>query len=321
MPTSLRPLALAGLLLLAAAACGQEAPKPQAQPLRVGWYLWPGWYPMAIAQERGLFAKHGARVEPVLYSSYTTIFSDFAAGKLQGAFGGLYELLKANVPDMRIVLATDVSAGAEGLVVTPDIKSPRDLAGKRIGIQGALSGSEFVITMLLRQNGLSRSDLTMVDMEPERLLQEMPDNVQGGYTWDPYLSEALGRGYRLLFTTADTPGMVPDVVAFHGSVLRDRRADIQGFAEAWFEAVRFWREHPQEAVAHIAKVTGLKPEEISLQGCRLYSREDNRQAFTPADKAPSLHFVGREQIRFFTSMGDATGAPDLNAALAGEFVR
>lgn len=129
-------------------------------------------------------------------------------------------------------------------MVTPDIKSPRDLAGKRIGIQGALSGSEFVITMLLRQNGLSRSDLTLVDMEPESLLQEMPGNIQGGYTWDPYLSEALDRGYRLLFTTADTPGMVPDVAAFHGSVLLERRAEIQGFVEAWFEAVRFWQEHP-----------------------------------------------------------------------------
>lgn len=310
------------LLLALPSACGEEKPvQPQQEPLRVGWFLWTGWYPMAIAQERGLFAKHGARVEPVLYETYTNIFSDFAAGKLQGAFGGLYELLKANPPGLRVVLVTDTSEGAEGLVVTPDIRTPRDLAGKRIGIQGAMSGSEFIITTLLRQNGLSRADLTLVDVAPEIVLGQMPENIQGGYTWEPFLSRAMEQGYRLLFTTADLPGMIPDVVAFHESALRDRRRDVQGFVDAWFEAVDWWRAHPAEGGRIIAKATGLRPEEITLEGCRLYDRAANRKAFTPGGDTASLHYTGRRQIEFFTSMGDVSAAPDLDQTLYGGFVQ
>ncbi|MEW5772279.1 MAG: ABC transporter substrate-binding protein [Thermodesulfobacteriota bacterium] len=315
-------IAVALLLLVLPSACSEEkvAP-PTREPLRVGWFLWTGWYPMAIAQERGLFAKHGARIEPVLYETYTNIFSDFAAGKLQGAFGGLYEMLKANPPGLRVVLVTDTSEGAEGLVVTPDIKTPRDLAGKRIGIQGAMSGSEFIITTLLRRNGLSRADLALVDVDPEIVLGQMPVNIQGGYTWEPFLSKALERGYRLLFTTADLPGMIPDVVAFHESALRERRDDVQGFVNAWFEAVEWWVANPEEGGRIIARATGLKPEEITLAGCRLYDRAANRLAFTPGRDTSSLYFTGRKQIEFFTSMGDVSAAPDLDQTLYGGFVQ
>lgn len=162
-----------------ALGCSQTPQKPEPKPLRVGWFLWPGWYPIVIAKDKGFFDKHGVAVEPILYDAYTDIFSDFAAAKIDAAHGGLYELLKSNVPGMKIVLATDYSDGAEGLVVTSDIRMPGDLAGKRIGIQGALSGSEFIITTLLRRNGLSRTDLTLVDVGPEIVLQTMPEQIQG----------------------------------------------------------------------------------------------------------------------------------------------
>lgn len=142
-------LVMAATVVLAP-GCSQAPKKADPKPLRVGWFLWPGWYPIVIAKEKGFFDKHGVRVEPILYEAYTDIFSDFAAAKIDAAHGGLYELLKSNVPGMKVVLVTDYSEGAEGLVVTPDINTPADLAGKRIGIQGALSGSEFIITTLLR---------------------------------------------------------------------------------------------------------------------------------------------------------------------------
>lgn len=314
---------LAAVMMLAALlpACS-DAPEPDGPPpLRVGWFLWPGWYPIAIAQEKGIFARHGVNVEPVLYASYTDIFSDFAAGKLHAAHGGLYELLKSGIPDIRVVLATDYSDGAEGLIVTPDIRTPADLAGKRIGIQGGLSGSEFIVTTLLRRHGLSRNDLSLVDVGPEIVLDTMPERIDGGYTWEPFLSKAREKGYRVLFTTADTPGMIPDVIAFQGAVVRDRAADVQAFADAWFEAQRFWMENRAEGDAIIAAATGQKVGDISLEGCRPLSREDNRKAFAPAADSASLYDIGAKQIDFFISVGDASTAPDLKEVLVPAFVQ
>lgn len=315
---------ITGILLLLVIflwGCTPEPP-PEAgkSEIRIGWSLWPGWYPMAIAIDQGLFVKHGVRVKPVLYTAYTSTFSDYAAGVLDGCFGGLYELLKINTPGMKVVLVTDTSDGAEGLVALPSIFTPGDLAGKRIGTQGGLTGSEFVVTTMLRRHGLTRADVTFVHVEPEAVLEQMPDKIQAGFTWDPFLTRAVDDGYRILFTTADTPGMVPDVVAFQGRLTQERPEDIRSFLRAWFEAVEFWHDHPQEAATSIARVTGLKPEDITLQGCRLFSLADNHTAFQRSAGPTTLYHVGEQQVAFITGMGDAIAEPDLAMALDGSFL-
>ena len=134
------------ITMILCGACGKKEAQHSQKPLVVGWSLWNGWYPMALAQELKLFEKHGVAVRPVLYRNYSDILPDLSSGKLDAGFSGMYETLKANIPDIRIVLVTDHSNGAEGLIVAPSIRSSGDLRGKRIGNQGALSGSEFLIT-------------------------------------------------------------------------------------------------------------------------------------------------------------------------------
>lgn len=318
----LRSVLIVFLLFLTSLACTRQAETPTVdqEPLKVGWYLWSGWYPMAIAQELDLFRKHGADIKPILYKNYTAILPDFATGKLDGCFSGLYEALKSGIPDLKVILVTDYSEGAEGLVVTKDISTPKDLKGKRIGIQGSLSGSEFIVTTYLRDKGLSPRDLVMVDIEPQSILAEMPNNIQGGYTWDPFLSLASAKGHRILFTTADTPGMIPDIIAFRGRITSDRAKGIRGFTKAWFEAVDYWDKHPEQAAQIIAKVTGLSIAEINRNGCRQLNAQENRKVFTPADDFSSLHYTGRRQIDFFIGMGDASFVPDLQAILDPSFL-
>ncbi|WP_320172188.1 ABC transporter substrate-binding protein [Maridesulfovibrio sp.] len=305
--------------MAATCACNREKPVRQERVLRVGWFPWTGWYPVVIADRKGFFKKHGVSVELIRYNTYVDIFSDFAASRIDVAHGGLYELLKSDIPDMKIVLATDYSEGAEGLVVTPEINSPADLAGKRIGIQGALSGSEFIITTLLRWYGLSRIDLTLVDVGPEIVLETMPERIQGGYTWEPFLSKAKEKGYKILFTTADTPGMVPDVIAFQGKVVRSRPESVQAFVDAWFEAQEYWLTHREECDPIIAEAAGLGNSTISVEGCRLLSREGNADVFS-RNSSLSLYKTGAKQIEFFISVGDASTAPNLDNILDPVFV-
>lgn len=312
---------LAFFLVSGSLCCSGDRDSRARYPLRVGWFLWSGWYPMAIAQEKGFFKKHNAAVEPVLYQSYEQIIPDFAAGKINGAFAGLYEILKANIDNVRVIMQTDYSNGAEGLVVASSIRAPADMINKRIGVQGALTGSEFVVTSFLRKYGISRSSVIMVDVSPENVIEKMPAVIDGGYTWDPYLSRSVEKGFRIMFTTADTPGMVPDVVAFHGIYAEKRAEDLQGFVEAWFEAVAFWKAHPDDAVKIISRVTGLKPDEISLKGCRLLSLRENVAAFSDRKTPESLFYVGNRQIEFFIGLGDASKKPDLKKILDAAFVK
>ncbi len=66
---------LVSTLILAAfilSACGASAaPAADPPPLKVGWSLWPGFYPMLIAKEKGFFEAHGVMVEPKPYGTIT----------------------------------------------------------------------------------------------------------------------------------------------------------------------------------------------------------------------------------------------------------
>lgn len=304
-------LCCAGLMV---AGCIGDEPAPR-RPLRVGWYRWVGWYPMAIMESQGLLDKHQANVETILYDSYDDLLSDLGSGKLDACFGGLYEVLRSGIPGVKVTLATDFSSGAEGLVVLPDIATPADLKGKRIGIQGGGSGSEYVITTLLRSHGMVPSDLILVDLAPEHIFAEMPGNVQGGYTWDPYLAEAQARGYRILFSTAEVPGLIVDVLAVRGEAVRDRRGDMEGFHAAWFEALGYWAGHPVEAAGIISRRIGVEVRPGLPHGCRLLDLQANREAFIPAPTFVSLHHSGQHQIEFFMELGGVSVKPNLDEIL------
>ena len=299
----------------------QNSKTDKNEAVRIGWALWSGWYPMAIAAELNLFEKHGVNVEPILYSSYTEIFGDLASGKIDAGYSGLYEILKSEIPDIKVVLITDHSNGAEGLVVSPDIKMAKDLKGKTIGIQGQLSGSEFLITTYLRKNGLSWTDIRAVDVSPEKVLEIISSKTDGVYTWDPYLSQAKAHGYNLIVTTADMPGLIIDVVAFQGKLVKEHPGKIKAFANAWFEAVEFWKNNPDSANALIHKHTGLKLSEITTEGCLLFTRDDNIRAFTDTAGFFSIHQTARIQTEFLQSMGDISLIPHPDSILCGLFIK
>ena len=109
------PIALLSCLALLLAFLFLKAtPEPERPPLRVEWTYWPGFYPMAIAVESGLFEKYGVKIEPLLYDSGAKARSDFSAKRLDGAMLATGDILQlATEMPIKIVLLVDNSAGAD----------------------------------------------------------------------------------------------------------------------------------------------------------------------------------------------------------------
>lgn len=322
---------LAALFILSVAlisAC-QNTPRsasssPQSTPpLKIAYSAWPGFLPIAIAQEKGFFAQQGVKVA-ALYSEDTMVqMADLGAEKLDGAalsLGSIVSVASKN-PDMQIVLVADQSAGADAIVAQDQIKQVADLKGKRIGTGLGGFGELFVTTMLQR-SGLTTDDVTLVQMDgekvPERLQQR---EIQAGQTWEPYVSRATTAGARILFSSKQVPGLIPDVIAFRGQVLRDRPDEIRAFVRAWFQAVDFWLANPDEGNALIVKALKLDPKAVSLQGIQLLNLSDNLKAVTPGDTPTSLYYTAKLYSDFFIRTGSLSRATDINQLLTTTFLQ
>lgn len=312
-------LALAVSLFMMACA-GAATPEPERPPLKVRWTLWPGFYPMTIAVELGLFEKHNVKVEPLFYKDGVAAMADFSAEKLDGIMTatGISLPLATQTP-LKIVLVLDNSAGADQVVAVPDITTVADLRGKRVGLHSGGFGELFVHKML-EANGLTANDIIITIAQPETVPEALPGLIDAGHTWEPHTSRAVAAGNHVIFSSAETPGLIHDVLIFHASVVEERPDDIRGLIAAWFEALAFWEANPEETAQMIAKHTGLKPEEISTEGVKLFNLEDNKIAFARGTDTTSLYISTQEYVDFFIAKGYLSSAPDLEQLIDPSFL-
>ncbi len=88
-----------------------------------------------IAQERGLFAKHGVEMEAIYLRTSPLQMTALATGEVQFAASGGSPILSAvsSGQDLKII-ASSSNRLSYDLVVRPEIKEAKDLRGKRLGV-------------------------------------------------------------------------------------------------------------------------------------------------------------------------------------------
>jgi len=313
------------ILVIAAfvlSACGASAPAEERSPLKVGWILWPGWYPIVIADQKGFFNDHGVEVEPVFYNTTKETLTDLASGELDGSGEVLSDVLLDSISkDVKVVLLTDNSDGADQLAASPEILGMQDVRGKRIGIvRGTFS--ELWMLQVLSQNNISPSEVTFVDVDPSQVPGAIPATIDIGHTFEPFSSESRSKGQKVIFSSAETPGLIVDMFAFRRQIIEERPEDVQAFVDAWFDAIKWWQENPAEGNALIAEATGLKPEEISLEGINLFDQNANLNAFNPAGTdSTSVYFTTQKYLDDLITLGAVSKPVKVEDVLDASFVQ
>jgi NitT/TauT family transport system substrate-binding protein len=320
------PFRLSAVLLISifllGACTGAGMQTPAKAPLRVGWSLWPGYYPIAIAKEKGFFDQHGVQVEPVFYSLYNNQPPELASGLLDGALLTLSDSLFDSISSsVKVVLVLDNSSGADQIVASSAVATLQDLRGKRLGVSSATVSGILLIRQMLEQNGIQPSEVEFVEVPPEKVPAAIPSLIDAGYTYDPFTAAALTRGDKVIFTSADAPGLIVDVLAFRTEITRNRPEDVKAFIAAWLEAVQYWKDNPAEGNAIIAKATGLTSAEISAQGATLFDLAANQKTFVQGSDASSVYFTAQKALQFLAINGDVAKPVNVNDLLDPSFLK
>jgi NitT/TauT family transport system substrate-binding protein len=296
------------LVTLFLSACGSaSAPAASANaPLRIAVNLWPGLYPAAIAQEQGFFAKHNVQVKLIYYESYPQTYADLASGKVDGVVATIGDmLLLSDKSNLKFVFPADASDGADQFIVGPDINNAADLKGKRIAVGFGTYGELFV-RKLLEQNGIAITDVTLVNIPAENAVKAFPSQVDAIHTYEPYASEILAKGGHILFTSSDTPNLMLGEMVFPASLIKDRPQDIQGFTDAWYEAVDWMDANQDKLPAVVAKQFGVKPEDVWFGGDKVFTVVEAKLLTKPGTDNSSAYFITQEHIDFLINSGALT---------------
>jgi NitT/TauT family transport system substrate-binding protein len=262
----------AGLAWLALAGC--SIPEPL---LRIGSNGWPGYQFIAWAADSAVLSHKQVRLLHI--SSSTSSLRALSAGMLDGACLTLDEVISAlaeGIP-LKVIAVLDVSHGGDVVLGRGSVTTLAQLAGRRIGVEASAVGA-VMLDAVLQCAGLSRAQVIPVPL----LLDEHESAFDSGsvdalVTMEPQASRLRARGARVLFSSADIPGRIVDVLAVREEVLGTARQGLQALVDSHFAMLaRFSREHA-EAYAYIAAQLGVSRAELApiFAGLRLPGRDDN----------------------------------------------
>lgn len=268
----------------------------QAQPLRIGYSDWPGWVAWEVAIEKDMFADAG--VEVIFdWFDYVASMDAFAAGQLDavsmtngdtlvtGATGGMGVM----------VIINDYSNGNDMVIGGPGVNSVKDLKGKKVGVEIGFV-SHLLLLNALEKNGLTESDVELVNVPTNETPQVLASgDVDAIVAWQPSSGQALDMvpGSKAIYTSADEPGLIYDVLAVSPTSLATRKDDWSKVIDVWYRAVDFIMDPAteDEAVSIMAARVGIAPEEYKpfLSGTKILTREEAKEFFKKGDGFSSIY--------------------------------
>lgn len=217
----------------------------------IGITQWPGSEYLFIAKKEGLFEQVGLNIELVELGSLSEIRRAFEREKICGMTSTLVEVLEAYKNSGRIsqpILVTDISNGADVILGLPDIKSMRDLKGKRIGVEtGSLS--MYMTYRALQLNAIKPSEVTIIPIEPHKLATSLKTGKVDAVTTYPPTSVTLKKLVRVnqLFDSSEIPGEVIDVIAVAQDTI-EQNPDLQPkLQQVWALTHEFVKTNPDMA--------------------------------------------------------------------------
>ena len=327
------------ILLIAAVWLGLEKFSPkmfeEGKPgplykgkITIGTEMWPGYFPFYVAQTKGYFKEAGLDVEITLTKSLGQLSKDYVAGKMQGRANLTLDAVNEHLEglDHRVVLAIDYSNGADAIVASKDILTVKDFKGKRVGYEpGTLE--EFFVVWAMKENDLSLADVTPVFGNPEETLKWLAEGkLDVAVSHEPFLSRLINEtgNFHVVYSSADAPGLITDVLTFRTDFIKANPETVQAIAMAYFKALKFWKEHPEEADAIVAREFEDTPESIAqaLKQVTMLDEHDNHVTFTYAAGLKSLYGNLRQIGKFVSEhRGIAPSELDTDPLIEDRFIQ
>lgn len=149
----------------------------------------------------------------------------------------------------------DVRVGAlshrEGniIVANNSIKTVEDLRGKIFAIPHKQSSQKLLLDQMLKNHGMTESDLTVVEMTPPEMPSGLAQGQIAAYSVaEPFgaKSVVLGTGHILEDTNALWPDNVCCALAFNGDFLEKNHDLAAAVTRGYVEAGTYLTAHPEE---------------------------------------------------------------------------
>lgn len=318
-----------GAALVTAAVLGFTATTASAaSQLNVGVNPWIGFAPLYVADAKGFFTAHGLDVKLVNFDAPATVPGAIYSGQIGAGAITYDQVIGANAKgwNLKVVMPIDYSAGADALLSSSDITSVSQLKGKKVAY-APLTPSDFLLGYALKQAGLSKKDITTVNVPAEGVPGAMVGgSTKAGVTFEPSISSIVqaggGKKFHVLFSSKDAPGLITDVLVFNPKTMKEQPETVTAFIQAFLDGVDYIKSNPEDAQAVIGKALGESAADAKdqLSGVGNFTLPEMKAAMTKSDSLPSFWVSGPIIGTLLKSEGEIQTIPSIGETYDASFV-
>jgi ABC-type nitrate/sulfonate/bicarbonate transport system substrate-binding protein len=218
-----------------------------------------------IAEQKGLFRKHGIEAEVIVTGQGATAgISALLANDIQMTSSAGDALVSAALHGGETVMVAGVvNKGLQRIMVRPEIKTPAELKGKRVGVTRIGAVSHSVLLMILRRWNMTPTDIQIMQVgsSPNMLASMEKGGLDAAVITIPSMFVAEDRGYKVLLDLADTDiYYLQTMIATTRGYIKGNRDKVSRFLKGYLEGIAFFKQNRKEGLEVVKKKLRISAE-------------------------------------------------------------
>lgn len=308
-------------VLFAATLAAAAASAVAQDKVTIGISGWTGFAPITLAAQAGIFKQNGVDATIKKIPQQTRHLA-IASGDVQCAATTVETWLvwNANGVATRQIFQLDKSFGADGMATRANVAKIADLKGKTIGSQAPGTSPYFVMAWMLKKNGLTPKDVTVVSIDPGPAAQAfLAGQYDAVMTYEPYLSSIRAKpdAGKIIATTLDYP-VVMDTFGCTPKYLAENSRAARAMTQSYFQALEMIAREPQKAYDIMGADVKQSGEAFAKSAAYLRWQ----------DRAANQKFFGGELQAFLKEAGQVLleigvikAMPDVNSTIDTSYIK
>ena len=226
--------------------------------------------PLWLAKEEGIFTKHGLEADLVAVRSAPLQVTALVSNEVQFVRGSVSSMLTAAAQGakLKILFSLFAERASYDFLVSPSITQPRDLKGKKVGVQD-FSGLLWTLTMLsLREMGLDpqRDNINIQAIGDSTVIaQSLATGIIDAAALDKMQSVRLqGLGIKVIYDLSRIPFPSSPFMSAESFIQKNPQV-VENFIKALIEASVIMRAQKERGLAVLQRQTDRQLAEIGYK--------------------------------------------------------
>ncbi|GHF24160.1 ABC transporter substrate-binding protein [Streptomyces mashuensis] len=285
---------VAGVMCLALAGCADDSSatsskvsanenyKGETVKIMVGGLDKVIYLPAVLTERLGYFDQEGVHVKLLSEPAGVQATTSLVSGDVQGVVGFYDHTLDLQVKGKQVesVVQLAQTPGEVEIVsksAASGLASPKDFKGKKLGVTGLGSSTDFLTKYLAVKNGVQVSDITPVAVGAGQTFISalQKGSIDAGMTTDPTVAQIVAKDLGKVLVDMRTPegsraalgGLYPASSLYMNTEwVNSHKETVQKVANAMVKTLKWMSEHSPEEIA--AKM----PDDYAKGGRDLYTK-------------------------------------------------